>query len=324
MGIKDNETKCFIEKNRIFADIFNYYIYNGKQTIEPDSLQTLDTAEIVLTSKINIEKKSIKKYRDVIKQLSIKCDNKVTYALLAVENQSDIHYAMPVRNMLYDALRYTNQIEDLAKDNVKNKRLRSSEEYLSGLTKNDRIFPVITLVINFSGKKWEAPTSLRQMFVELDKNFLKYIRDYRINLIDPATISKKNFDKFLTELREVLLCVKYSRNKNKFYEVVRNDKRFEHVPNEAVSLINTLTGSNLKIDENKEESNMCIAIEEIKEDGRKEGIKEGIKEGKIEGKFEAFLELIKDGIITIKQAAEKLNMSVASFKRQSAKYGYEL
>ena len=75
MGDKDNEIKKFIEKNRIFADVFNYYIYDGEQVIKPDDLQQLDSTEIVLNKKLPIDKNSIKKYRDVIKQWAIKRDD---------------------------------------------------------------------------------------------------------------------------------------------------------------------------------------------------------------------------------------------------------
>ena len=60
MGDKDNKTKKFIEKNRIFADVFNYYIYDGEQVIKPEDLQQLDTTEIVLNKELPIDKNSVK------------------------------------------------------------------------------------------------------------------------------------------------------------------------------------------------------------------------------------------------------------------------
>ena len=128
MGDMDNETKKFIEKNRIFADVFNYFIYDGEQVIKPDDLHQLDTTEIILNKKLPIDKNSIKKYRDIIKHWAIKRDDKATYVLLAVENQSEIHYAMPVRTMLYDALRYANQIENIADENRRNKKLKNKPD----------------------------------------------------------------------------------------------------------------------------------------------------------------------------------------------------
>ena len=48
---------------------------------------------------------------------------------------------------------------------------------------------------------------------------------------------------------------------------------------------------------------MCKAIEDL------------IEEGKKEGKLEILLSMIEDGILSIKQAADRMNMTVASFKK---------
>lgn len=59
-----------------------------------------------------------------------------------------IHYAMPVRNMIYDALQYGKQVADTAANHRKNDksfRKRTSGEYLSGFYKEDVLKPVVTL-----------------------------------------------------------------------------------------------------------------------------------------------------------------------------------
>lgn len=40
----------------------------------------------------------------------------------------------------------------------------SSDEFLSSWKKDDKLVPVISIVINFSNKKWDAPLSLHEMF----------------------------------------------------------------------------------------------------------------------------------------------------------------
>ena len=45
-GKKDGITNKYVRENEIFADVFNFYIYNGKQVIDPEQLQPLDTTEI--------------------------------------------------------------------------------------------------------------------------------------------------------------------------------------------------------------------------------------------------------------------------------------
>lgn len=37
---------------------------------------------------------------------TVMTDDKAAYVLFGVEAQTDIHYAMPVRNVIYDALQY--------------------------------------------------------------------------------------------------------------------------------------------------------------------------------------------------------------------------
>ena len=46
MGHGDIVTREYMRKNEIFADAFNYMIYGGRQVIEPEGLQELDTAEL--------------------------------------------------------------------------------------------------------------------------------------------------------------------------------------------------------------------------------------------------------------------------------------
>ena len=40
--------------------------------------------------------------------------NDAVYVILGIENQSHVHYAMPVKNMLYDAMEYANQVKKVA------------------------------------------------------------------------------------------------------------------------------------------------------------------------------------------------------------------
>ena len=110
MGKKDSSTKKLMQNNEVFADAFNFLVYDGKKVIKPNDLQPLDTTSLV-TPFNGKDSKAIQKYRDVLKKLVIKKTPKVAYVVLGIENQSDIHMAMPVRNMLYDAIQYANQVE---------------------------------------------------------------------------------------------------------------------------------------------------------------------------------------------------------------------
>ena len=70
---------------------------------------------------------------------------------------------------------------------------------------------------------------------------------------------------------------------------------------------------------------MCEAIEGIRNDaraeGRAEGREEGREEGRAEGRAEGFLNalvsLVKDGILTIPDAAQRANMTVPEFETKT-------
>ena len=110
MGRKDTLTKEYMSQNDIFADVFNYLLYHGNPVIQPEHLVDKDSTEIALPMGTDGEMVPIQRYRDILKGLIIKESPNVIYALLGIENQSEIHYAMPVKNLLYDAINYASQV----------------------------------------------------------------------------------------------------------------------------------------------------------------------------------------------------------------------
>lgn len=129
-------------------------------------------------------------------------DENAAYVIYGLELQSAIHFAMPVRNMLYDAIQYANQVEKTAKVHKKNKdKADTNDEFLSGFYKEDKLIPVITLVIYFGSDEWDAPKSIYDMLSVKDSRILKFVPDYKLNLIAPASISDEDFEKFHTELK---------------------------------------------------------------------------------------------------------------------------
>ena len=220
MSKKDTVTKAFMRENTVFADAFNYLIFNGKKVIQPEQLQELDTTELVqlIAKGKNNKNESVQKYRDILKAAVIMEDENADYLLLGIENQTEIHYAMPVRNMIYDALQYGNQVAAIAAQNVKEKKAPTRAEFLSGFYKADKLRPVITLVLHFGADPWDGATSLHEMMDFPLEEMRTFIQDYKIHLIDPAALEPDELEKFSTSLREVLGCIKYSKDKEKLYK----------------------------------------------------------------------------------------------------------
>lgn len=167
-----------IQKEPVFADAFNYLIFEGDPVIDPLKLHEMDTTEIGMPYGEGKTKTTVQKFRDGLKYLTAMEDENGAYLLLGIENQSEIHYAMAVKNMVYDALQYVAQVEKAAKshrDAAKKVGLQDAErtekndlrlepgEYLSGFYKGDRLLPVITLVLLFNPEPWDAPMSIHNM-----------------------------------------------------------------------------------------------------------------------------------------------------------------
>ncbi len=208
---KDVKTKEFLQNPECFADAFNYYLFDGDQVISGSSLEEKDAEEIVFAGRPK-QGAAYKRERDLLRGCIVKSDGKATYVLLGIENQSDLHYAMPVRNLLYDALNYAGQVKRVADAHDRKGDVSSGSVFLSGFTREDRIVPVITLVIYWGDREWDAPRSLSEMFADMDGRIKDYVSDYRINLIIPHDI--EDFGRFHSELGEVLEIIKRQREEN--------------------------------------------------------------------------------------------------------------
>lgn len=139
-----------------------------------------------------------------------------------------------------------------------------------------------------------------------DERLLPFIPDYKLNLITPADIADTDFTKFHTELSPVLKYLKYSRSKDKLNEIVHTDPIYRRLDRESAEVINIVTGSNLSIEQGKESIDMCQAIEEMRAESEAKGI------------LKTLVSLVKDGILTLSEAAKRENMTVEDFEKQSA------
>lgn len=306
MGKYDVETKKYMSDNRRFADAFNYLIYDGKPIIDPDALTEVDTTEISLPYG-NDAKEAVQKYRDILKIWGAKQDVKAVYVILGIEDQTSVHYAMPVKDMLYDAMHYAKQVDEAGRSYRKNGtggESLTSGEFLSGFRKTDRLMPVITLVVHFGSNKWDAPTSIHEMIATDDQQLLKFVPDYKINLIAPEQMDDAEFDKFRTGLGLALKYIKHSDNREEL-KALANDDRFRRIDYESASIANLITNSEMVLNKDEEgNTDMCQGILDLKEEGRQEGRQEGVDETRLES-----IKNIMEGLkYTAQQAMELLKI----------------
>ena len=312
MSLQDTVTKQYVSDPKVFADAFNYLIYSGRQVIRPEQLTDLDATQFAIPYREDEEGKpeSTQKYRDVLKTLAVKTDEYCTYLVLGIENQSNVHYAMPVRNMLYDAMQYEKQVRQLAAAHRKKHDAATSDEYLSGMSREDKITPVITLVINFGSKRWDGPIRLHEMFSEQPDHILRLIPDYQVLLIDPMSMADTDLGRLNSSLREVLSYIKYQHDQEQMQRLLQEDNRFSELERNAALVIQATTRTELNIKPNAEVVDMCEAIRQMMESSKQQGVLQGMQQGRLQGRQEGIQQGSREMQLQIARDMLNANMSM--------------
>ncbi len=330
MGTKDSKAKEYLSDNMRFSEICNYVLFDGEKVIKPEDLKECDTTEVL--SVFGIDRKQIvkQKWRDLLKSVSVKHTGEMYVILIGAEAQTDIHYAMTVKTMIYDALNYGEQVNEAKKRHRKNRDYRSSDEFLSGFTLDDKLTPVITITLYLGTTQWDGPRSLAEMMPQMDERILPFINDYRINLLNPLEIT--DFSKFETGLRPLFELLKNASDEEKLNELITKDETFTKVDVETVAAINLFVGTDIKYDEKEEVVNMCKAwddhkkrgIQEGIQQGMQQGIQQGIQQGVQQGRCLEVYSLVQDGILEPEVGAKRVSMSLDDFADAMQKAGYKI
>ena len=112
-----------------------------------------------------------------------------------------------------------------------------------------------------------------------DPEILSLVPDYRINLFSPAEIKDEELDKLESNLKEVMLFIKYSKDKRKLQELTSQSPGFRSLELKAARVIDSITGINLRFTETEGSVNMCQAVQEMCDDARSEGLSQGRIQG---------------------------------------------
>ncbi len=260
MGKSDSYSKDLMQRDEYFADTVNNTVFKGKIVVRPEELTELDTTELTIVENVVNENIPVQKYRDVLKQAVIRKDGKAIYAIIGIENQTAVHYAMPVKCLLYDAIRYAKQVEKTSTANRKGKtRKASGAEFLSGWTKEDKLLPIITITVYFGSDEWDGPLSIHAMFEDtVDKSILRIVPDYGIHLLDPHKVTDWNsFQSDIGILFQAIAVANENRGIDELF--LKQPGMFENVDNRIVKAIDFYTHSKYPVNSKEEETDMSYA-----------------------------------------------------------------
>ena len=311
MGKYDTCMKEFLQNKDRFADLFNGCCFQGRQIIRAEDLREA-SENYVITDK-RLPGKTRQKDTEIIRDVKMVLGSGMVLQVLAVENQSYIDYAMPVRCMGYDAAEYRRQLNERKQErrllmNSENRPKNpavSMDETLSGILSSDRLHPVYTLCLYSGTEPWDGPRKLSDMmaFDPQNKNLQSLFEEYHLHLF--CINEQYVFDAFRSDLKPLFQAINCRNNKKKMIELMK-DETYSHLNEDTWDAIAVMTDNAAmlqkkdlyKTENQKEEFNMCQALQELMQDERNEGRIEGRNEGKIEDQKIVIRNMINRGYKT--------------------------
>ena len=154
-----------------------------------------------------------------------------------LQNQTQIHYAMPIRVMNEEAEEYYSQWKILERKHREKKDLKEAE-FLSGVGRNDRINPLLILIVYFGEEKWDAAESVQKLFgkVAESEKMREILTKYPIHILDIRRF--ENVDNFHTDLKWVVGFLQKAQNGDGLQKyVTENREVFENLEEDTYNLL---------------------------------------------------------------------------------------
>lgn len=240
--------------------------------------------------------------RDVVKQMTYG----VEFAVLGIESQQKTHYAMPQRTMLYDSLGYLKEYQEITRIRKAERGKMTEDEFLSKMRKENRLHPIISIVLYYSEKSWDGSMCLKDIIVEMPEEMERIFSDYKMNLVQIRKSEQYTFHN--EEVRAVSEIFReiFNGNLDKINERYRN----RDLMAELITVIGKITNSAELVRQGKMEevTNMCTALEKWEKENIERGTKRGIEMGINKGIAKMVLTLLNKGK-TVKETADLLDLT---------------
>lgn len=329
---KDLSAKAITRCPDVFSDICNVNLFGGEQILRPEQLEPLPIDSVYKDGSGVLREHR----RDV--SMCHRDSGTDTEVVFCLENQSGVCRTMPVRDMGYLYSGYQDQIRRIRERDPAEGVCR----YAEGIGKDQKLVPVISLVLYYGTGQWDGACSLYEMLRIPDgwKDRLEpLVCRHPVRIIPLASQSRETREKYQSDFRHIVDYLAYVKQKDyeKLREYMRDPARILHHPEEYLDFMRAFTTDKRygKIarslsEKTKKEGgiSMCIMLDMLEEEGRQAGIAEGRREGKREGKREGLLA----GIVqtcqefggsladTVQRVADKFGLSEAEAAEEVNRY----
>lgn len=318
MGKNDITLKDYLSDPRRCADLLNGSIFRGRQIIDADGLADADTVQVKSDSQTVMER---------INDISVKqTKDGSLFAVWTVANQQYVDYSMPVRVMLQEALSYDRQLKELKRSSQPPAGRAAAGTFLSGIQPDDRLHPVITLVVYWGGEPWHGAQSLHNILdfgadPVLARELKRLVPEYPLHFLNLSEVH--DYSTYRTELRTLFELYDRRRDKTAFMRYAREHDECRRLDAETYWALGILLNTKklqkmIPQAERKERDMATNVIDEIWEDALQEGIEKGIEKGILKNLYD----LVHDGLLSVKDAAGRTTMTESEFIVEMQKAGY--
>lgn len=181
MGQKDMTEKILEEYNDVFADIYNVLVF-GQEVLDEERLRDSATESVYKAEDGEYREQR----RDVMK--TYLDEYQMELAFVGIDNQTSVDKYIPVRVLGYDYTKYRRQVDE----------------------KVFPLLPVITLVLNFSDRKWNGCKSLAEI-TKVPPEFKSIFQDYKVKVVDVAFLEDDVIEQFKSDFKLVAMFFKNRR-----------------------------------------------------------------------------------------------------------------
>ncbi len=275
MGEKDAAEKTLESYNDVFADIVNGLLFNGKQVVKENELKAESENSIYKADgKLHEQERDVAKYWK---------NGEIRIALYGLENQTSIDSDMPIRVLSYDGAAYRNQLN---------------------LEKEQKRYPVITLVLYFGDARWKKPVTLFEC-LNIPEKLKPFVNDYKINLFEITKLTDSQISCFKSDF---MVVADYFVKRNKVPDYRGTKDVIKHV-DEFFNSMKVLTNDNTfetVYNENISKGTGGVTMDRFLNSVMEKGVQKGLTSGKAE----IIQEMIKKGNMSVEQIASILKLPV--------------
>ena len=275
MGRKDMAAKALMRRNDVFADAFNTLFRRAGFVVDAESLKERNPETVVPAG----WRRSgwMGRMNDLVNEGIVRRVGGTDCVLMCIENQSEAALDMPLRNLLSAGGRWEVCRERREERNLAEKRLKDGAEFLSGLRRGELLPPVVVMALYLGRKPWSGPMRLQDMVDVRNPELRAFMADCPTNVVSIVDLAEDEVWGMKSHLRPLSWLLRTQDDDVEMLRRAREDPLFLDAPSVLYRTFNELTGTDLTVPRQKEHNNMCLAIEKMKEKGRREEREKSLK-----------------------------------------------